>query len=63
MRVIRKDVKAQRLQWAPVVPETDDKRNIARCAMLIRPTTFLQYIEFAMFLRIDKALTPHPART
>ncbi|TGB73366.1 hypothetical protein CRI67_17670 [Escherichia sp. E4702] len=41
--------------------DTDDKCKLARCAMLIRPNRRLQYIEFALFCRPDKAFTPHPA--
>ncbi len=32
-----------------------------RLTRLIRPTYFLQFIEFAQICRLDKAFTPHPA--
>ena len=32
-------------------------------AALIRPTEFVQHIELALLCRLDKAFTPHPART
>ncbi len=51
--------------------ETDDKHQNTKtpkhqnagCATLIRPTGFVQSIEFAIFCRPDKAFTPHPAST
>ncbi|MDO1993736.1 hypothetical protein Q2405_25465, partial [Escherichia coli] len=30
---------------------------------IIRPTSFLQFIDFARFCRLGKAFTPHPAKT